>query len=93
MVRNGEISKADALIEIEQPLYDQNELDKDKEYFCKKLDFDEDEFDKILSRNPKSHLFYKSDQYYFDVLRSIIIFLKRMKLPLNMLYKKLGIRV
>jgi len=55
LICSGQISKEQALIELEQPLYDPNELIQDKEYVIKKLGFTSIEFDKILSEEPRSH--------------------------------------
>ncbi len=90
LIRNGEISKHEALQEINEPLYDENELERDKEYFCKKLDFALDEFDQILSKEPKHHSYYKSDQIYLDILRSLADFIN--KIGLGSILKRLGIK-
>ena len=90
LIRNGEISKHEALQEINEPLYDENELERDKEYFCKKLDFALDEFDQILSKEPKHHSYYKSDQVYLDILRSLADFIN--KIGLGSILKRLGIK-
>jgi len=63
LVRNGEIDRDTALAELEAPLYSDNELAVDRSYVLKKLGFTEDEWARIMSREPKSHLAYGSDQW------------------------------
>lgn len=67
LVRNGEITREEALEEIAKPLYDAAELADEKAYILKKLDFTEAEFDKMMSEAPKSHLDYASDDWMFKI--------------------------
>jgi len=61
LIRNGEISREEAVAELNQPLYDPEELRRDKEYVLKKLSFDEQEFNALMKQAPVAHDFYKSD--------------------------------
>jgi N-acetyl sugar amidotransferase len=55
LICSGQLTKAEALKELEKPLYDPIELLQDKEYVVKKLGFTSIEFDKILSEEPRGH--------------------------------------
>ena len=44
----GQISREDALKELDKPLYDEKELKEDKEYIAKKLGVSDEEFENIL---------------------------------------------
>ncbi|MAD74886.1 MAG: ExsB family protein [Rheinheimera sp.] len=68
LIRNGEMTREDVLVKLEEPLYTVQELRNDIEYFCKKIGFDKSEFEEIMKRSPKPHDFYKSDEKYFRVL-------------------------
>tara|TARA_B100000780_G_C21125273_1_gene456403 strand:- start:3941 stop:5053 length:1113 start_codon:yes stop_codon:yes gene_type:complete len=61
LIRNGEIDRGFALEELSKPLYDKEELIRDKDFVLKKLGFKEEEFDSILSKDPVSHDFYMND--------------------------------
>lgn len=74
LIRNGEISREDALADLKKLLYDPIELRNDKEYFLKKLEFTEAEFDEIMRQSPKPHDFYPSNIRLIKLLQ----FLKRM---------------
>ena len=54
MIRNDEITRDEALKILSSNDYP-GDLERDIDYFCKKLDFSKDEFNKILNEKPKSH--------------------------------------
>lgn len=68
-IRNGEILKEEALVQLEKPLYTEAELRNDLEYVLKKLSFSGDEFQQIMEAAPKSHLDYPSDEWIFKLWR------------------------
>lgn len=73
LIRNGEITREQAMEQLAQPLYDPAELKKDKQYVLKKLGFTEQEFDKMMTEPPKSHLDFKSDEWL------VLLWLKIMR--------------
>ena len=79
LIRNSEISREDALTELEKPLYDTLELKNDKEYFLKKLQFTEAEFDEIMQQPPLPHDSYPSNIRWIKLLQ----FLKRFFYSFN----------
>ena len=60
LVMNGELTRDQALSELDKPLYDPVALRQDTEYVCKKLGFTAAEFDAYLSHPPVSHFAYPS---------------------------------
>lgn len=73
LIRNGEMTRDEALQELKKPPYsDSNELRKDKEYVLKKLSFSESEFDTIMKTPPKSHLEYPSEEHFYRYIKPII---------------------
>lgn len=68
----GQITKAEALQELEAPLYPMDQLQQDKEYVLKKLDLSEAEFDVIMKTLPRRHEDFKTDtrlkKRYMDLL-------------------------
>lgn len=61
LIRNGEISREEALAELEKPLYQPDDLRRDKAFVLKKLGFSEAEFDQIMAGPPVPHDHYPSD--------------------------------
>lgn len=71
LIMNGEILRDDALLEMEQPLYETNQLEQDRAFVCKKLGFSEIEFASYLSAPPVSHREYSSDAQLAEQLVAI----------------------
>jgi N-acetyl sugar amidotransferase len=71
LIRNGEISRSEALQEMKRPPYDHAVLSSEKEYVLKKLGFGEDEFEEIMARPPRSHMDYATDERLFRFLNAI----------------------
>lgn len=69
----GQMSKEEALKELEQPLYAAADLAQDKEYVLKKLGLSESEFEQIMKATPRRHEDFKSDtrlkEGYMNLLR------------------------
>lgn len=70
-IRNGEITREEALEELSKSSYDSTQLRIDKQFVLKKLGFSEAEFDTMMSAPPKSHLDYASDEWIFNIWRKI----------------------
>lgn len=66
LILNGEITRDEALQEIEKPLYDENTIEADIKYIAKKLGISKDEFIEILETPPKSHKEYASDEKFYN---------------------------
>lgn len=51
----GEISREQAVLELSEPLYDPQELERDRQYICRKLRITEDELDELLRAPHRDH--------------------------------------
>ncbi|MEM4260505.1 MAG: N-acetyl sugar amidotransferase [Candidatus Woesearchaeota archaeon] len=60
LICSKQITRNEALKELSKPLYDKEKFFIDKEYFLKKLDFDEEEFNDIMNNPPILHYNYPS---------------------------------
>lgn len=49
LIVSGQISRNEALVELEKPLYDPDELEADISYFCKKLRITRQQFDDLMN--------------------------------------------
>ncbi len=57
VINSGQKTKEEALEELKAPLYPSEEVrQKEIDYILKKFDLTKEEFDKIMSEPPKSHL-------------------------------------
>jgi N-acetyl sugar amidotransferase len=61
-IRNGELTRDEALAELQQPIYTPDELRVESEYVRKKLGFAETEWDQMLAAPPRSHREFRSDR-------------------------------
>lgn len=62
LIMSGQVSREEALLELQGPTYPLDEQESDREYVIKKLGISEEEFDKIMSEKPKPHAFYGTDR-------------------------------
>ena len=76
LIRNQEISREEAIIELQKLIYKEEELKIDKEYVLKKLGFTNKEFDTIMTDKPCEHLDYGSDENYVKYLKKIYYLIK-----------------
>ena len=77
LIRNNEITREDALIELKKPLYEKIELERDKKFVLKKLGFSNEEFDQMMNNKPVAHDFYGSSKNYLDPIKKILkLFIK-----------------
>ena len=61
LICSGQMTKNEAIEEIQKPLYTEKELYADKEYVIKKLGLTDHEFDLIMELPPRKHEDFKSD--------------------------------
>ena len=72
LICSGQITKQEALKELEQPLYPANELKADKEYVLKKLGLSETEFENIMHSPVKKHQDFKTDKFFKDAYMNLM---------------------
>jgi N-acetyl sugar amidotransferase len=66
-IRNGEMSRDAALVELTAPVYSPEELALESEYVRKKLGFSVSQWDEIMATPPKPHLAFPSDHNYWGI--------------------------
>lgn len=69
LIVSGQMTRDEALKELEKPLYDETELKEDKEFISKKLGISLEEFETIMQQSNKTFLDYPSD-YKKDIFFS-----------------------
>ena len=83
LISCGQLSRDEAIKEIKKPIYDENELHQDKEYFIKKLDFTQSEYENVMKAKPKFHSDYKSYKKLYDFLKNRAKLFDKVKKNLN----------
>lgn len=72
LICSNQIRREHALIELKEPLYENDSIMKEEVYFVlKKLGFTKGEFDDIMAEEPKNHFYYKSYNKMFISMRNI----------------------
>jgi len=69
LISCGQITRDEAIKEINKPIYDKDELIIDKEYFIKKLDISHSQYEEVMNSKPKLHSEYKSYKKLYNFLR------------------------
>ena len=62
MIVSGQMTREDALRELEKPLYDDAEMNAEIDSILARLEIQKDEWKQILSAPPKQHTDYKTDR-------------------------------
>lgn len=83
IMSTGEISRSDALKELEKPTVSQHYMKEDKEYVLKKLGLSSDEFDQIMSLPPKSILDYPNNHRIEMTFRKLLMWLRKLNISPN----------
>jgi len=71
LICSGQITREDALQEMQKDLYTEEDLEKDKEYVLNKLGLTDEEFEQIMNLPVKSHSDYRSDSKWLPLLRFV----------------------
>ncbi len=64
MIISEQMTREEALAELELPIYDENEMKKDIEVICNALNISDEEFEKVMKSPPRQHTDYKTDKYH-----------------------------
>ena len=83
LILSDQISREEALEVLSSPIYPENQLDGDTEYFKKKLELSDDEYDKIITDSPKSFKDYKNSYVFHKKLRILLSYLRSKKMYFN----------
>lgn len=62
LILSGQISRDEALRELQQPTYDEGQQQVDKAYVAKKLGFSDEEFERILNAPARDHRDFRTDE-------------------------------
>lgn len=79
LIVSGEITRDEALKELEKPLYTENELADDKAFVAKKLGISVDELDELVHAPPKHYTDYPNSQSRTQALYKLEAFYRNMR--------------
>ncbi len=64
MIVSGQMTREQALLELQKPMYDEDEMQNDIKNICDALNISKVEFDKVMSEPTRQHNYYKIDNFY-----------------------------
>lgn len=82
LINSGQITRQYALDELSKPIYNPEELKRDKVYVLKKLGFTEEEFDTMMNKKPVAHTAFAVEGslfHYYPFLKPLQPLWKRYK--------------
>jgi N-acetyl sugar amidotransferase len=71
MILSGEITREEAMRQLEQPLYDEDELRNDKDYVARKLGISVDELESYVQAPLRQHSDYPTWEWKYKALKSV----------------------
>lgn len=71
LIHNGELTRMQAMADLEKPCYEEAALASDKAYVLKKLGFSIPEFDQIMRESPRLHSDFNTDQWLVDLMLKV----------------------
>jgi N-acetyl sugar amidotransferase len=77
LIRNKEITKAEALNLLKKNEHSVEQIRREKKYIANKFNLSTEEFDKLLSsENIKSHYDYKNSEFLFQICKKLFSFVR-----------------
>ena len=77
MILAGEITRDEALHQLERPIYNEDELGEDSQFVRKKLGFSEQEFTSLMNVPTKTHRDFPSDEKKYIAMKKLQSSIKR----------------
>lgn len=78
LIVSGQMTRDQALAELQQPLYDPRELQTDIAYFCKKLRITREQFDAFIAQPPHHHGEYPTWDGRYRALKRVQAVVERL---------------
>ena len=86
LIFSGQISREDALCELQKPICDVDQIEQDREFVIKKFGLSEAEFNDLMCESPQPHTDYATELGFFEQYP----FLKCFRRPLHAVKKRLA---
>ena len=77
MIISGQMSREEALSLMQNPLYEENEMNKEIDYILSNLDISKDEFNRIMKEPPRQHTDYQTS-FYVKVKKLVVKVIKSL---------------
>jgi hypothetical protein len=71
LICSDQMTRQQALAELEKPLYDEKLLNEHREYVIKKWELTQEEFETIMNLPPKKHEDYPTNKFWMNIALQI----------------------
>jgi len=78
MIVSGQLSREAALKELEQPIYDESEMEQNIKHVLEKIEMTREELDRVMQEPVHQHADYQVSRFP-DSLRKLAKFVRRYK--------------
>jgi len=78
LINSGQMTRQEALEQIQQPPYPVNAMEEDREYVIKKLGISDAQFQEIMSSPVKSHGDYPNNEWMYTKMSGLVSIARRM---------------
>jgi N-acetyl sugar amidotransferase len=79
LIRNGEMTRPDALAIVAEPPYEPDEYRVESEYVRKKLGFSDEEWERIMAAPPRSHADFATERPLPKAITDIVLAFRRLR--------------
>jgi len=83
LILSSQIKRKEAIELLKSPVYPEDQLLGDTEYFKKKLNLNDNEYNKMITDIPKSFQDYKNSYAFHKILRKFLSYLRSKKMYFN----------
>lgn len=79
MIVSEQMDRVKALEIMQEPLYDENDMEKEIDFILKNLDLSREEFEKVMKELPKQHTDYRTSNY-LKIKKLIVRIVHKLKI-------------
>ena len=88
LIFSGQLTKAEAIQELQKPMIEESQLILDYEFVIKKFNLTDEEFDALMKKPRKEHTDYKTIQTIYHKFPALVVFK-----PFIILLRKIGMKI
>ena len=88
LIFSGQLTKSEAIQELQKPMIEESQLILDYEFVIKKFNLTDEEFDALMKKPRKEHTDYKTIQTIYHKFPALVVFK-----PFIILLRKIGMKI
>ena len=80
LILSNQITRDEAIEDLQNPIYPAGQLERDEDYFRKKFNLSSQDYEKILNEKPKTFKHYPNNYKLLSILKWLVTFLRSKKM-------------